>query len=192
MGRISARNDRSYRKCAGGHGWGAEEGSGRRSFDKDYFQVSPWRLRRTRSLMGMDCSFDTAVRVRAQRVHSLIEPAGIRFAAARSDARHCYGPLRKIRPTSVTERPKRSGTGRVTRGFADEQAVWYLRRRFTLECKKQSTAPGTAGSCNKLTFGIPAEEPQRRLIIHSSAKSCFATGSRCSLRSRLRSSRGLP
>lgn len=70
----------------------------------------------------------------------------------------------------MTERPKRSSTGRVTRGFADEQAVWYLRRRFTLECERQSIAPGTAGSCNKPTFGIPAEEPRRRLVIHFSAK----------------------
>ena len=28
------KNDRSYRKCAGEYGWGAEEGSGRRTFDK--------------------------------------------------------------------------------------------------------------------------------------------------------------
>jgi len=79
---LVTRNDRSYRKCAGEDGWGANECGGRRTFDKTV-SSKPLAFAADAAPMGIDCFSGTRVRVYGHREGWVIDLGGSLYAAAK-------------------------------------------------------------------------------------------------------------
>jgi len=81
ISRLGPTNDRSYRKCAGEDGWGANECGGRRTFDKTVSR-KPLAFAADAAAMGIDRCFGTL----APGLHGRVRQANWRCANHRVDA----------------------------------------------------------------------------------------------------------